>query len=188
MFLCLLGEVVSYLFYSKRPMEVNWWILPNHISPQRTTKKRRTRKNTQAQVFSVNSAEFLRTPFFKNIFGCCFWIWTWRNQATAHDIPIEQLFSLNDLLQMSLATHQNGHIVTLFRSRLKLKMRQWKISFLNSFKKGNFSKQATVQPHPKHSLSYTTDISQNYFPLSHLHYIHHTKYIQKVDKPMIHEW
>ena len=34
-------------------------------------------------------------------------------------------------------------------------------------------------------LSYATDISQNYIPLSHPHYIHHTKYIQKVDKPMI---
>ena len=62
MFLCLLGEVVSYLFYSKRPTEVNWWIHPNHISPQRTRKKRRARKKIQAQVFSVNLAEFLRTP------------------------------------------------------------------------------------------------------------------------------
>ena len=35
------------------------------------------------------------------------------------------------------------------------------------------------------SLSYATDISQNYIPLTHPHYIHHTKYIQKVDKPMI---
>ena len=34
-------------------------------------------------------------------------------------------------------------------------------------------------------LSYATDISQNYIPVSHPHYIHHTKYIQKVDKPMI---
>ena len=34
-------------------------------------------------------------------------------------------------------------------------------------------------------LSYTTDISQNYIPLSHPHYIHHTKYIHKVDKTMI---
>ena len=41
-----------------------------------------------------------------------------------------------------------------------------------------------VQSHPM-SLSYVTDISQNYIPLSHPHYIHHTKYVQKVDKPMI---
>ena len=36
-----------------------------------------------------------------------------------------------------------------------------------------------------YSLSYATDILQNYIPLSHSHYIHHTKYIQKVHKPMI---
>ena len=41
-----------------------------------------------------------------------------------------------------------------------------------------------VQSHAV-SLSYVTDISQNYILLSHLHDIHHTKYIQKVDKPMI---
>ena len=36
-------------------------------------------------------------------------------------------------------------------------------------------------------LSYARDISQNYIPLSHPHYMHHTKYIQvqKVDKPMV---
>ena len=42
-----------------------------------------------------------------------------------------------------------------------------------------------VQSHPMYPLSYATDISQNYIPLSHAHYIHHTKYIQKVGKPMI---
>ena len=65
MFLCLLGEVVSYLFYSKWPMEVNWWIYPNHISPKHTREKRRAKKKIQTQVFSVNFAEFLRTPFLK---------------------------------------------------------------------------------------------------------------------------
>ena len=35
------------------------------------------------------------------------------------------------------------------------------------------------------SLSYATDISQNYIPLSHPHYIHRTEYIQEVDRPMI---
>ena len=34
-------------------------------------------------------------------------------------------------------------------------------------------------------LSYVTNISQNYIPLSSPHNIHHTKYTQKVDKPMI---
>ena len=33
--------------------------------------------------------------------------------------------------------------------------------------------------------SYATDISQNYIPLSHPRYIHHTKYIQKMEKPVI---
>ena len=36
-----------------------------------------------------------------------------------------------------------------------------------------------------YSLSYATEILQNYIPLSHSHYIYHAKYIQKVDKPMI---
>ena len=133
----------------------------------------------------MSFAEFLRTPFFKNISGGCFWRWTQRKQTTAHDIPIEQMLSLNDSLWIILATRQNGHVVTFFCSRPKVKMRQWKISFLYSFKKGNFSQRATVQSHPMYPLSYATDISQNYIPLSHPHYIHHTKYIQKVDKPMI---
>ena len=62
MILCLLGKIVSYLFYSKRPAEVNSWIDPNHISSQRTRKKRRVRKNTEAQV---NFVEFLRAPFLR---------------------------------------------------------------------------------------------------------------------------
>ena len=128
MFLCLLGEVVSYLFYSKRPTEVNWCNF-NRVSLQRTRKKRRVRKNTQAQV---SFAEFLRTPFFKNISGGCFWRWTRWNQTTAHDIPIEQKLSLNDFLRITLATRQNGHVATFFCSRPKAKMRQWKISFLYS--------------------------------------------------------
>ena len=110
MFLCLLGEVVSYLFYSKRPTEVNWWIHPNHISPQRTSRKKRARKKTQAQVFFANFEEFLRTPFLKNISGGCFWRWTRQNQTTAHDIPTEQMLSLNDSLWIILATCQNGHV------------------------------------------------------------------------------
>ena len=42
-----------------------------------------------------------------------------------------------------------------------------------------------VQLHLMYPLSYVTDISQNYIPLSYPHYIHHTKYTQKVDKPMV---
>ena len=36
-----------------------------------------------------------------------------------------------------------------------------------------------------YTLIYATDISQNYIPLSHPHYIPHTKYIQTMDKPLI---
>ena len=108
------------------------------------------------------------------------------DETTQHDIPIEQILSLYDsLLCIILATRQNGHVITFFCSRPKVKMRKWKISFLYPFKKGNFFQRATVQSHPMYPLSYTTDIPQNYIPLSRLHYIHHTKYIQKVDKPMI---
>ena len=42
-----------------------------------------------------------------------------------------------------------------------------------------------VQSHPTHPLGYATNVSQNYIPLSDPHYIHHIKYTQKVDKPMI---
>ena len=38
--------------------------------------------------------------------------------------------------------------------------------------------------HPMYRLSYATDIPQNYISLSYPHYIHHTKYMQKVDKPI----
>ena len=41
------------------------------------------------------------------------------------------------------------------------------------------------QLHPMYPLSYFTDISQNYIPLSYPHYIHYTKYTQKLVKPMI---
>ena len=34
-------------------------------------------------------------------------------------------------------------------------------------------------------LSYVTGISQNYILLSYPHHIHHTKYTQKLDKPMV---
>ena len=40
-----------------------------------------------------------------------------------------------------------------------------------------------VQSQLMYPLSYDIDIF--FIPLSHPHYIHHTQYIQKVDKPMI---
>ena len=42
-----------------------------------------------------------------------------------------------------------------------------------------------VQSPEVYPLRYDTDISQNYVSLSHPHYIHHTKYTQKMNKPMI---
>ena len=63
--------------------------------------------------------------------------------------------------------------------------------FCIHFKKGDFSLErgavtpSAVQSHPVYPLSHANDISTNYTPLSNPHYNHHTKYIQKVDKPMI---
>ena len=50
MFDCLFGEVVSYLFYSKQPTEVNWWIHPNYIFPQ-GTKRRVEKRDSSTGVF-----------------------------------------------------------------------------------------------------------------------------------------
>ena len=36
------------------------------------------------------------------------------NQTTAHDMPIEQMLSLNDLFWIVLTTPPNGHVVTHF--------------------------------------------------------------------------
>ena len=119
MFHCLLGEVVSYLFTTHQ-------------------EKRRARKNTQAPVVSVNFVELLRTPLFKNISGDCFWRWTRWNQTTGHDIPIEKTFSLNDSLWIILATRQNGHVVTFFCSRPKLKWGNEKFHFCTLLKRATF--------------------------------------------------
>ena len=114
MFLCLLSEVVSYLFYSKRPTEVNWWIHPNHICPQRTRIKRRARKKTQAQVFSVNFAEFLRTsPVAAS-----------EDEHDETKSDLTNVIFVNDSLWIILTTGQKGHVVTFFCSRPKVKMRQ----------------------------------------------------------------
>ena len=50
-----------------------------------------------------------------------------------------------------------------------------------------FSLLKALRSHPMHPLSYEIDIYilQNYIPLSDPHYIHSTKYILKVNKPMI---
>ena len=90
----------------------------------------------------------------------------------------------NDSLWIILATRRNGHVVTFFCSWPEVKMRQnGKFHFRIPLNRATFFLRA-VQSHPV-SLSYATDVSQNYIPLSLPHYLHHTKYVQKVDKPMI---
>ena len=56
--------------------------------------------------------------------------------------------------------------------------------FVSLLKRTTFFSRS-VQSHQMYPLSYVTDISQNYIPLLYPFYIHHTKYIQKVDRPMI---
>ena len=50
--------------------------------------------------------------------------------------------------------------------------------FVFRLKRATFLSRAE-QSHSMYPLSYTTDSVQNYIPLSHLPYIHHTKYIKK---------
>ena len=130
-------EVASYLFYSKQPTKQDGSIT-NHISLQETKEQE---KRLQDWCFAVNFAEFLRRPLFKNTYDRCFWRWAWQNQTNANGILIEQMLSLNDSFWIILSTHQNGHVVTFFYSRPKVKMRQnWmENSFFILFEKGNFS-------------------------------------------------
>ena len=129
MFLCFLSEVVTYLFYYKRPTtKVNWWIQLKHIPHQEQKKERE--KRLQHRCFRVNFAKFLRTRFFKSTYGGCIWRWARRNQTSAHGIPIEQTFSLNDLFSIILATRRNGHVAG---QKLKWSKTKWKNLFLYSF-------------------------------------------------------
>ena len=111
--------------------------------------KKSKENDSSTGVFCEFCRNFKNT-FFKNISGGCFWRWTRRNQTAAHDIPIEQMLSLNDSLWIILATRQNGHVVTFFCSRPKVKWgkTKQKISFLCSFKKGNFSLEDGTQCTP----------------------------------------
>ena len=56
-------------------------------------KKRRARKKIPAQVFSLNFAEFLKTLFL----GTSLVAASEDEHNETHDIPIEQMLSLNDL-------------------------------------------------------------------------------------------
>ena len=118
-------------------------------------------------------------------YGGCFWRWTRQSQTTAYKIPLKQMLLLTDSL--FLANRENGHEVTFFCSRPKVKMRQNETKyfiFVFLLTRTTFNSRV-VQLYPMYPISYATDISQNYITLSYLHFIHNTKYIQKVDKPMI---
>ena len=103
-------------------------------------KKKSKKKDSNAGCFCKFCRNFKNT-FFKNISSGCFWRWTRQNQTTAHYIPIERMLSLNDCLWIILTTGQNGHVVTFFCSRPKVKMGQNQTEnlILYSFKKGNCS-------------------------------------------------
>ena len=70
---------------------------------------------------SCENCEILRTPFFNN--NSRGWL-TQRNQTTAYYILIEQLLSLNDLLQIVLAVPPNEQVITFLLSMPKIKKRQ----------------------------------------------------------------
>ena len=86
-------------------------------------KKKSKKKDSTIGVF-CEFCQMFKSTFFVNICGGCFSRRTRRNQTTIHDFPIKQALSLNDLLRIILATRQNGHVVTFFCSRPKVKMRQ----------------------------------------------------------------
>ena len=74
-------------------------------------KEKKSKQKTQAQVFSVNFAGFLRTPFFKNIL------------VAASEDEHDETKLLHMTSQLNKC-YQNGHAVTFFCSRPKVKMRQ----------------------------------------------------------------
>ena len=184
MFLCLLGEIVSYLFYSKRPtMKVNWWIHLKRISPQGTKRRAKKRDSIRSGVFFVNFAEFLRKTFLRTV-----------RVAASEDVQDEtKLLHMTSWLNkhysfwIILATRRNEHVVTFFYSR----MLKWKVKIKQTMKKSFFvfffkrASSRAVQSPEVYPLRHDTDISQNYISLSHPHYIHRTKYTQKMNKPMI---
>ena len=86
--------------------------------------KKKTKKNDSSTGPFCEFCRIFKNTFFNKISGGCFWRWTRRNQTTAHDIPNEQVLSLNDSLWIILATRQNGHVIAFFWSRPEVKMRQ----------------------------------------------------------------
>ena len=97
-------------------------------------KKKSKKKDSSTGVF-CEFCRIFKNTFFKNISGGCFWRWTRRNQTTTHGIPIEHF--------------------SVAGQKLKWGKTKRKISFLYSFKKGNFSLEdgaiaPNVPPHLHH--------------------------------------
>ena len=139
--------------------------------------KKKSKKKIQVQVFSVNFAEFLRTPFLKTS--------PVASTENEHN-KTKQKFSLNDSLWIVLATCQNGHVLTYFFAadkKLKWDKTKRKISYLYSFKKGNFPLEGgAIAPNVFPQLRHC--ISQNCILLSHLT----TFIIQNICKTRINQW
>ena len=124
MFLCL-GDFFSYLFYSKQPREDDWWIHLNH-TPLKEQKEWQE-KRPQCRGFPFNFVEFLRTPFFKEQLRCLLLEYehgkTKLLHMTWHPDWTNVIFGWF-CYDLFLATRRNGHVVTFFYSRPKVKMRQ----------------------------------------------------------------
>ena len=117
-------------------------------------------------MFSCEFCGIFKSTFINNTSGDSLRRWAWRDQTTAHDIPIEQLWSLNDFLWIIFAPGQNEHVVTFFYSRPKVKMRQnWRvISILYSFERATFLLRAVQWQCQNHGTIIRTEITCNKIP------------------------
>ena len=141
-----------------------------------------------AQVFSCEFGGIFKNNFFKEHLR---WLLlkintTKPNYCTQHPDwtnVIFKWFVMNYFGNLSKWTHSNITLSqAIYSNQTKL---NGKFHFCIPFEKGNISLEGStialnVPPQLLHWYF------ENYIPLSHLHYIHHTKYMQKVDKPMIH--
>ena len=85
--------------------------------------KEEQKKKLRHRCFADNIAEFLRTSFLRTITGLLLKMSATKPNC-CNDIAIEQMLSLNDSFWIILTTRRNGHVVTFFHSRPKVKMRQ----------------------------------------------------------------
>ena len=97
-------------------------------------KKKREKRDSSTGVFLLILRNF-QEHLFKELLR---WLLLKMNMTKpnyCNNIAIEQMLSLNDSFWIILATHQNGHIVTFFDSKPKVKMKQNQMEnfFLYSF-------------------------------------------------------